>query len=180
MKDPDIFLSFLAEYHRAMLRASRDPEIVEETRQVGDPILWPTAKLRMQFWDDGENGKIVLAGNTLLWPLSLFVLIFNIAWIAARYLREGIWGVDRTEGLLLIGYAMNYLPFFMIERSMYLYHYFAAILFLFLLAPRVLLRIRECIILLTNDRAFANAFLSLVGVLIVLNFVLLAPTTYGL
>lgn len=177
--DPPEFSDALIDYHQAMLHANTDPDILAEGQHSGTPLLWITAKLEMRFWANEAGRMITLKGNPLLWSFALFALIFEVAWIAAHAFRDRVIAVDRAEALLLIGYAANLLPFFFIDRPMYLYHYFVALIFLFLLLPRVIGRLWECIVLLTDDRRFASAFLSFVGFLVIVNFLLLAPTTYG-
>jgi dolichyl-phosphate-mannose-protein mannosyltransferase len=87
--------------------------------------------------------------------------------------------VGKDESILLAGYLFNYLPFFLIDRPMYLYHYFTALLFLVLLLPKVTPRIIDCLSLVTNDRLFARVFVVFATILLFVNAILLFPATYG-
>lgn len=179
-QEPQILASFLVSYHRVMLEANQDPRVAQKTLQAPGPLSWPPAKSSISFWqNETKNKLIVLTGNSLLWSITFFALLFEIAWIAFRTLHERLWPIDRPESILLLGYVMNYLPFFFIHRPMFLYHYFTALLFLFLLVPRIAPRIIDCIARLSGDRLLANTLVSFVGFLILLNFFLLAPITYG-
>ena len=62
---------------------------------------------------------------------------------------------------------------------MYLYHYFTALLFLFLLVPYALPRIRHCIELVTHDKWFSYVFIAAALMLVVINFMINMPVTYG-
>ncbi|MEK7118185.1 MAG: phospholipid carrier-dependent glycosyltransferase [Patescibacteria group bacterium] len=176
---PQTIAPFLAAYHRAMLETNRDVEITEKTLKANGPLSWPVAKSSIAFWKGGDGKQIILMGNSILWFAAFFTLLFELAWIALHFLRERRWPINRTESILLAGYTLNYIPFFFIDRSMYLYHYFIALLFLFLLVPRIAPRIVDCITCVSGDRLFAQTLACFVGFLMLLNFFLLAPTTYG-
>lgn len=184
-KDPSVqkpleLMSFLARYHRVMLLADRDPEIAKKTLQSPGPLTWLAAKSSISFWENKEKNKhIILMGNSLLWLFTLFVLIFELTWLMVRFARNRRIPIDRAEIVLLFGYALNYIPFFFIHRPMFLYHYFAALLFLLLLVPRVAPRIVECIARVSNDRLLANTLAVFVVLLIFVNFFFLLPVTYG-
>jgi dolichyl-phosphate-mannose-protein mannosyltransferase len=175
------FTSFFIAHHRAMIETNRDPEITKGNIRAPGPLAWPLAKSAIIFWRDATGSKVMLLmGNSLLWFVTFFVLLFELFWITARILRDHTLPIDRTEGILLAGYLMNYLPFFFIQRPMYLYHYFTALLFLFLLLPRIVPRIIDCVARVSNDRPLAYTLTYFVGFLMLINFFLLAPITYGL
>ena len=200
-------LHFFADYNRSMVRANKDPEIAKVTMRAPGPLYWPLAKAVIVFWlgDDGSSTK--LAGNALLWVLSFFAFLFEMGWIFSRLIvgimKEGgiplafqikkgqknvlafmqkmktLWPIDLYETILIIGYGANYLPFFFIGRPMFLYHYFTALIFLFLLVPRVGPRIITCLAILSKDKLFAYTFIYFALFLIFVNFFLALPTTYG-
>jgi len=176
---------FLLRYHGVMLETNRDPGITSEVMSAPGSLAWSVAKSSILFWEDsasgGNNGgrAITLTGNSLLWFVVFFALLFELTWIFFHIVRERRWPIDNNESILLAGYVMNYLPFFFIHRSMYLYHYFTALIFLFLIVPRITPRIIDCIARLSHDRLLAETLLLFIGFLILLNFFLLSPVTYG-
>ena len=87
--------------------------------------------------------------------------------------------VKKSELVLMIGYLANYIPFFFIDRPMYVYHYFNALIFLFLLLPFALPRIRHSMINTVHDRWFAPVFIVILLGIALINFVMLIPETYG-
>ena len=172
---------YLPQMHQVMLRADSDPDISKVTLQSAGPLSWPAARSSLTFWvNDAQNKTIVLRGNELLWFLTFFALLFEIGWIMARLTRKHSWPIDRVETILLVGYFSNYLPFFLIHRPMFLYHYFTAFIFLLLLLPRIAPRMISCIGSITHDAALAKTLMYATILLVMINFFLIAPTTYGL
>jgi dolichyl-phosphate-mannose-protein mannosyltransferase len=172
-------LAFIPEFHEKMLNANRDPEVAKATLQSPDPITWPVARANILFWVGDDGKRVDLMPNELLWFFSFFVLLAEVGWVIWHMATTRTFGISRVEILLLLAYAGNYLPFFFIDRPMFLYHYFTSLLFLFLLIPFVLPRIIKCIATVTKDRNFAYAIMSATILLALVNFFLLAPTTYG-
>lgn len=105
-----------------------------------DPISWPTLQfpMRMVGWDD-QSIKYLEVGNPLLWWASAWVcLVFPLQlmyWLA-RWRRQSLnWASGKfreyIEGALILwgGWALHYLPFFMMGRVTYLHHYLPALYF---------------------------------------------------
>lgn len=173
-------VQFLPQLHLAMFRANNDPLVLSQTLKAPSPLSWPISRSEIIF-STKENGKrnITMTGNSLLWVVSFFALLFNFFWIYFTWKRTRKFPIEKDELILIFGYLANYLPFFLIHRPMYLYHYFTALLFLFLLLPKITPRILHCLGEVTNDRLFAKTFIVAVALLVVLNFFLALPLTYG-
>lgn len=173
-------LKFLPPLHVAMFRANNDPDVLLQTLPSPSPLSWPISRSEMIFFTGaGGAGKIVMTGNSLLWVVSFFALLFNFFWIYFTWKRTQRFPIKKDEVFLIVGYCANYLPFFLIDRPMYLYHYFTALLFLFLLLPKIAPRLCYCLGSVTNDRLFAKTFLAATVLLIMTNFFLTLPLTYG-
>lgn len=173
-------IEYIPEFHQMMLQANTDSDISKATLQSEGPIAWPMAQTFMTWWI-GDYGKqaIVLRGNEFLWFMTFFMILFEIGWIATRGILKRSWPIDKNETILLLGYIFNYAPFFLIHRPMYLYHYFTAFIFSLLLLPRVAPRIITCIANITHDKALAKTIMYFSILLVIINFFLLARTTYG-
>jgi len=178
--NPAAVIHFIPEFHREMLRSNSDTNITSQIMSAPGPLTWPTARASIEFWESSQKGKsIILTGNSILWFTSFFVLLFEIGWIIFSYYRYRRWQIDETETMLLIGYIANYLPFFFIGRTMFLYHYFTSLIILFILMPKVTPRIIHCVNILARDKYIGYAIATTLSVLIIVNFILLSPTTYG-
>lgn len=181
-KDPSLSerLNFIVEMHAIMWRANTDPVTSARLPDTPTALTWPLAKVSMLGWWSVDQGRsIMLKGNTLLYPLTFFLFFFELGWIATMIIRDKRWPIGKQETVLLIGYIANYLPFFFIGRSMFLYHYFTAFLFLLLLIPFVGPRMINCLSRVTRDRLFALVFSATVLLLIGNDLVTSMPQIYG-
>lgn len=173
-------LTFLPRIHSEMLAANRSDGLIEHTLRVPSPIAWPIANSVIIYWISGDgSAKIQLAGNAFVWSLACFMFLFELSRLLAGWFREHRLVLSRVEAILIAGYAANYLPFFLIDRPMFLYHYFTSLLFLFLLFPHIAPRFSRCIAAVAGGTTGARALLLLFFFLGTVNFLLLLPGTYG-
>jgi dolichyl-phosphate-mannose-protein mannosyltransferase len=172
-------VTFLPEFHHVMLRANQDEGVAGVILQAPGPLAWAAGRSAIDFWIGPDGKKIIFQANALLWSLAFLLFLFEIAWLCFMYKKERKWPIGRDETVLLAGYIMNYLPFFLIARPMYLYHYFTALILLFLLVPKIAPRMIDCLAKLSRDRLFAFTLAYFALFLCLVNFFLLLPTTYG-
>ena len=92
---------------------------------------WPLDIRNIWYYDgknaDGTISTITALGNPLIWWGGLASLI----WIIVRFLR-GYGRKDRRYVFLLLGFATNYLPWVLVPRVTFVYHYFASVPFIIL------------------------------------------------
>lgn len=173
-------LAYLPLLHQAILRANTDAEVNRQVFRPGTPTEWPLGKSKIIFWHETDgNSMIRLTGNVPLWCIGFLLFIYECLDIVLRLMKKRKRVFDEYEFLLVLGYLINYLPFLLISRPMYLYHYFVALLFLFLLAPKILPRLRDDLVYITG-RPMVSVVLTVVALATaIVCFVLLLPTTYG-
>ncbi len=173
-------LKFLPEFHEAILRSNNDATINKFILQGPGPMWWSTARTSIAFWVGNDGKKITLQGSAFLWFFSFFLLLFEIGWMLMQLKIKRVWPIDQNETILLAGYFLNYLPFFLIHRPMYLYHYLTALVFLFLLVPKIGPRAIACVGKVTGDTLFAQVLGYTVIFFVFVNFIFLFRTTYGI
>jgi len=134
---------------------------------------WPLNSKPIYYWNqesiDGLpnwKAKIYFSGNPVLWWLSAFAVIFNIF---KMFTKKGLKRLSPIFYILLLGYFANLLPFILITRVAFLYHYllssFYAILILSLLLSKFWPK---------EKKVFLSAI-----ILIALGFIILSPLSYG-
>jgi len=135
---------------------------------------WPFDHMPVIYWSEihkirmfvGESAAIVLVGNPIIWLTALFAVLFTVFAIAWKKMRQNLRPVIYV---LLFGYFANLLPFVLIKRDSFLYHYLPALIFADLLAAFWLEKLWH----------YNKKILLSLLILILLGFFFLAPLTYG-
>src|SRR3989338_307248 len=122
------FIPFFIQHHRATIAAH--PEV--PTDPAIYPLQWPLYHRSIGFWGKSNSERINISGNMVIWiSTTLAVLIVLVVRIFQKTRM-----INTNELMLpIVGYLANYVPFLLVPRALYLYHYFAALIFGFLLLP---------------------------------------------
>ncbi|KAF9544586.1 glycosyltransferase family 39 protein [Agrocybe pediades] len=147
------------------------------------PDSWPLLRRGINFWVK-DHRQIYLIGNPLVWYLSTLSIAAYAAVRGFLILRakRGFRDFDNTKvvkydalcGFLAMGWALHYLPFFLMGRQLFLHHYFPALYYAILLSCSVF-------DLLTSTLR-PRVRLQIAAVLMILaiwNFQHLSPLAYG-
>ena len=112
--------------------------LVESHAWDSRPPSWPFLKRGINFWGK-DNRQIYLMGNPLIWlsstaAIGLYLVIKGLAVLrwqrgfkdhqVATFKR-----FDYEVGMMVLGWAFHYFPFFLMERQLFLHHYFPALYF---------------------------------------------------
>jgi len=143
------------------------------------PLSWPWLKVAPFFWA-GPASSIHLIGNPVVWwgsTVLLLTILVNMALTrVTRLSLDPAPGVHVQLWVPLVGFAVAFLPFFDVERVLFLYHYLTPLVFAI------------AGVLLWLDRAgwIRSAHLGdqrrsyyVVLALAALGFVAVSPLTYG-
>ncbi|MBW4061413.1 phospholipid carrier-dependent glycosyltransferase [Candidatus Saccharibacteria bacterium] len=147
---------------------------------------WPIESRPVYYWagdalPNGNQGNIYLLGNPVVWWGTLIVLaVLGGQFLAGRRIpRRWVFAI----GLLSTAYLANWLPFSLIHRVMFLYHYLFALIYSIALASLGLGLVSGWN--LTSDhfwhfrsKASRNGYIAAL-VLIVVGFVYFIPLSYG-
>ncbi len=142
------------------------------THQYSSPwYSWPILKRPVFYWQDIKEGKyIYLLGNPFIyWGGILAIVATGMLILYRVYRRED---TDKTAFFIIMGFIANFLPFALIGRVMFIYHYQAALVFTILAISFVLDRITSSKIKNISTVSFAAICLA--------SFIYFAPLTYGL
>ncbi len=192
--DPSAQLSFPAQFvemHRVMLRMHSSVGEQGGGASSSPWYSWPlsqhTITLRSDLGGQGDAQRwMIVAGNPVVWWGALAAIVLAAIGLAG----VGLLAVARKPGtgnrwtaaiearrpalcFLVIAYAVNFVPFMLIRRPMYLYHYLAALL-MAIIALGVMLDIAATV----HPRGARRIAVG-VGTLAVLVAVYLAPMVYG-
>lgn len=87
------------------------------------PLYWPLLKDKwIVFWSKKDNNLVLCLGNPVVfWITTLFIILVPFAQVMNH--------IDSRNIFLFLGWALSYFPFFLIPRSLYLYHYIIPMIF---------------------------------------------------
>ena len=146
------------------------------------PSSWPFLSRGINFWVK-DHRQIYLLGNPFIWYVATGGLVLYAIAQALLILRskrgykdnnQTIQLYDSISGFFALGWAMHYLPFFLMHRQLFLHHYFPAFYFAILQFSSVFD--------LATIRLSPRTRLQVAGVIIlcsIYSYSLLSPLAYG-
>jgi len=165
------FITKLFELNKTMLTANAS--ITTEHPFGSRWFTWPMNHKPVYYWNKDLidklpewKAKIYFSGNFLLWWLGLLSLAIIIL---KNLTRRGRQKTSPVFYLLLVGFMANLLPFILIKRVAFLYHYLPAAIYINLFTA----------LLLGNFWPKNKKLLIAVLGLILLSFLIIAPLSYG-
>ncbi|KAK4878938.1 hypothetical protein RN001_007084 [Aquatica leii] len=144
-------------------------ESVQNHMYSSEPLEWPLMSRGIAYWvANNSNAQIHLLGNIVIWysaTLSLVIYSTLLTFYLLRRRRlcydldEANWQKFRFLGeVFLTGYLFHYLPYFFVERTLFLHHYLGAFCFkVFLMAGLI----EHIYIILRHRRVVAYLFIIL-------------------
>lgn len=112
--------------------------LIESHAWDSRPPSWPILRRGINFWGK-DHRQIYLIGNPIVWWSStLAVVIFLIfKGIAVLRWQRGYEDYSNTMfkrfdyeiGTSILGWALHYFPFYLMQRQLFLHHYFPALYF---------------------------------------------------
>ena len=135
---------------------------------------WPIGQKLVYYWNQnqtevlplGWKAKIFISGNLFLWWLALFCLAFVAL---ASFFKKGRQQCSPILYILILGYLTNLLPFVLVNRVAFLYHYLPSVVFAILLTSFFLGHLLP---------KYKKIFVIIILV-IFLSFIVIAPFSYG-
>ncbi|XP_011933272.1 PREDICTED: protein O-mannosyl-transferase 1 isoform X7 [Cercocebus atys] len=147
-------LSFMARFLELQWRMLALRSDDSEHKYSSSPLEWVTLDTNIAYWlHPRTSAQIHLLGNIVIWisgSLALAIYALLSSWYLLRRRRnihdlpQDAWLRWVLAGALCAGgWAVNYLPFFLMEKTLFLYHYLPALTFQILLLPVVLQHISD-------------------------------------
>ena len=112
--------------------------LVESHAWDSRPGSWPILRRGINFWGK-DHRQIYLMGNPIVWYTSTLAVLIYVIFKGVAVLR---WQrnyhdysnvvfkrFDYEIGTAVLGWAFHYFPFYLMERQLFLHHYFPALYF---------------------------------------------------
>lgn len=137
-------LSFWAKLLELQAKMLTQTKTVPSHMYSSMPHEWPLMDKGIAYWLDSESSaQIYLLGNVLIWytaTAGIFFYAVLLAFYAVRRQRlcfdisEAEWQRFLIAGdTFFVGYLMHYLPYFFVDRTLFLHNYLPAFVFKLLL-----------------------------------------------
>jgi dolichyl-phosphate-mannose-protein mannosyltransferase len=143
-------LDFLGKFWELQLKMlTMQPNAIAEHTYSSDALQWPLMMRNIVYWVDPQTNKqIHLLGNPVSWFAASIAAIAVYPALVLFYilrrrracfdLTEDVWQQFVNVGkVLYIGYLFHYVPYLLMERTLFLYHYLPALLFSLMLLAAV-------------------------------------------
>ncbi|XP_032598902.1 protein O-mannosyltransferase 1 [Drosophila grimshawi] len=142
-------LSFWAKWLELQTKMFWQAKQVQSHMYSSQPHEWPLLDKGIAYWlDDGSSAQIYLLGNVLIWYMASAGLLIYAGLLIFYALRRrrlcfDISAVEWRRFLIagdtfFVGYLMHYLPYFFVDRTLFLHNYLPAFVFKLLLLCYVL------------------------------------------
>ncbi|XP_011176830.2 protein O-mannosyltransferase 1 [Zeugodacus cucurbitae] len=142
-------LSFLAKFFELQTKMLWNTKQLDAHMYSSSPLEWPLLDKGIAYWVDTKtSSQIHLLGNIIIWYTGtaalIFYIILNVFYVLRRRrlcfdLPEREWHRFRQIGdIFLVAYFIHYLPYFTLDRALFLHNYLPAFLFKLLLLCYVL------------------------------------------
>ncbi|KUI57030.1 Dolichyl-phosphate-mannose--protein mannosyltransferase 1 [Cytospora mali] len=164
--------------------------LVESHAWDSRPPSWPVLRRGINFWGK-DHRQVYLIGNPIIWWSSSLAIVIYVLFKGVAVLRwqrsfkdyENVTfkRFDYEIGTSVLGWALHYFPFYLMQRQLFLHHYFPALVFAvialcqvfdFLTARVAVLGVRENSII---NKTTTMSFLVLSAAV----FMVYAPLAYG-
>uniref|UniRef100_A0AAQ6A0U0 dolichyl-phosphate-mannose--protein mannosyltransferase n=1 Tax=Amphiprion ocellaris TaxID=80972 RepID=A0AAQ6A0U0_AMPOC len=147
--DVDRKISFWAKFLELQWKMLAVKQEESEHKYSSAPLEWITMETNIAYWLHATtNAQIHLIGNPVSWGVAnLSLLAYQL--LAAVYmlrrrrgfkdLPDAVWDQFVCLGCVCVGgWVVNFVPFLLMEKTLFLYHYLPALCYLYLLSPALL------------------------------------------
>lgn len=185
------FLSKFLEAHIVMAESNNNMK-PKEGEVTSRPWHWPL-NIQGQLFSGGDYRVYLLGNPVIFWGSDVLILVFlsitaaklmaeqrgvslaDITGLLNRFVSAGLW--------LLLGWALHYLPFYLMGRVLYFHHYFPALLFCCMLGGTVLefcIRVLTIFVHPSLKGVFYHSAVVLVLAVLIGSFIVFQPLAYGM
>lgn len=93
------------------------------------PWEWPLLDMHWDTYYSNGDKKVLAAAQPFAWTLQFFIALVASVTMILKGCNKSLDKKDVPICFLCIGYYSSYLPFFLVPRSMFFYHYIIPAIF---------------------------------------------------
>ncbi|XP_035684770.1 protein O-mannosyl-transferase 1-like [Branchiostoma floridae] len=169
---------------------STNKELQQEHKYSSSPGEWPLMERGVAYWlHPRTNAQIHFMGNPVVWWSGVVGILGYLALLGVLLVRRrrACFDMDDeswqryilTGELVLGGWVLHYVPFFLMERTLFLHHYLPALVFKILLLAVMVENIHTHVLRWPVHRNVFSALCAVWVTCIYLSYRKFAPLTYG-
>ncbi|XP_047238012.1 protein O-mannosyl-transferase 1 isoform X3 [Girardinichthys multiradiatus] len=188
--DVDRKISFWSKFMELQWKMLTVKQEESEHKYSSAPLEWITMNTNIAYWlHASTNAQIHLIGNPVSWgvanlSLLAYQLLATVYMLRRRRglkdLTDGAWQQFVSLGVVCVGgWMMNFLPFLLMDKTLFLYHYLPALCYLYLLSPALLEHVYTHLFSSGTPRRALCVCTSAVLVSIFTSYWNFCPLTYG-
>ena len=164
--------------------------LVESHAWDSRPPSWPVLRRGINFWGK-DHRQIYLLGNPVVWytSTSAIALYLGIKGLSVLRWQRGFHDHENVNfkrfdyeiGTSVLGWAFHYFPFFLMQRQLFLHHYFPALYFAVMAFCQAydFITQRSSFLRLRQSPMVGQAGVAALLTLTIIAFSLYAPLSYG-
>lgn len=188
--DVDRKMSFWAKFVELQWKMLTVKQEDSEHKYSSSPLEWIGMETNIAYWlHSSTNAQIHLIGNPVSWGVAnLSLLAYQV--LAAVYLLrrrrgfrdlpDGVWAQFVCLGCVCVGgWLVNFVPFLLMEKTLFLYHYLPALCYLHLLSPALLEHAHTHLLSRGTHRRALCVCAAAVLLSVFLSYRTFCPLTYG-
>uniref|UniRef100_A0A8C6TB10 Protein O-mannosyl-transferase 1 n=1 Tax=Neogobius melanostomus TaxID=47308 RepID=A0A8C6TB10_9GOBI len=183
-------ISFWAKFIELQWKMLKAKQENTEHKYSSTPSEWLTLETNIAYWlHSSTNAQIHLIGNPVSWAIAnMSLLAYQL--LAICYLlrrRRGFKDIPDDEWNRFIflgsvcvgGWMVNFVPFLLMEKTLFLYHYLPALCYLHLLSPALVEHVHSHLLSSKAQRRGLSACVLALAVSVLLAYQNFCPLTYG-
>ncbi|XP_076010428.1 protein O-mannosyl-transferase 1 isoform X2 [Genypterus blacodes] len=184
-------ISFWAKFVELQWKMLTVKQEDSEHKYSSSPLEWITMQTNIAYWlHSSTNAQVHLIGNPVSWGVAnLSLLAYQVLAViymlrrrrGFRDIPEDAWHQFLSLGCVCVGgWAVNFLPFLLMEKTLFLYHYLPALCFLFPLSPALLEHAHTHLLSCQAYRRALCVCVLAAAMSVFLSYRTFCPLTYGI
>nr|XP_054770201.1 protein O-mannosyl-transferase 1-like [Lytechinus pictus] len=181
------FFSKFWELQLKMLEANK--KLSDDHNYKSDPMEWPFMERGIAYWMKATtNAQIHLLGNVVIWwSANVGIVVYLVVMVTyiirqqrnCNDLTKAEWVRLFMTGALFLSWFFNYLPYFMMERTLFLHHYLPALISKVLLLAATIEIVYFHVLQTSAQRSLFTSLVVVWLTCVFLVFQKFLPLTYG-
>jgi len=131
-------MNFFKKFFELQLQMlQQNAHLTQSHPYASTPLNWPFSLTGISFWTENDTlRQIYMVGNVASWWTAILSVSVLVGILAADTLarRRGFYPIDRlirkrlvnSTGFFLVAWAWHYLPFYLMNRQLFIHHYLPA------------------------------------------------------